>query len=186
VQQQVEDSASASRVPSTNQVPMPRSAPALSPTRAGPPARLATDVPASSPAGPVPATAPDAPGSPCPGSAPCTTSEAPEEAALPVVPDLQRDGPPPSVAVPSTTATAPIADSAPLQQQSSAPSPEVLQHRTRLQGGIRKPKLFTDETVRYGNLAISSEPLNLQEALSPPYWKHVMDDEFRALLCNKI
>jgi hypothetical protein len=132
VQQQVEGSASASRVTSTNQVPASRSAPALSPTRAGPAVRLVTDVPASSRAGPVPATAPDAPGSPCPGSAPCTTSEAPEEAALPAVPDLQRDGHAPSVAVPSTTATTPIVDTVPLQQQYSAPCSEALQHRTRL------------------------------------------------------
>jgi hypothetical protein len=58
----------------------------------------------------------------------------------------------------------------------------VLPHRTRLQGGIRKPKEFTDGTVRYGNVAISSEPLNLHEALTVPHWKMAMNDEYITLL----
>ena len=37
--------------------------------------------------------------------------------------------------------------------------------RTRLQAGIRKPKHFTDGTVRYGLLAANGEPNNLEEAL---------------------
>jgi hypothetical protein len=61
----------------------------------------------------------------------------------------------------------------------------VLPHRTWLQGGIRKPKEFTDGTVRYGNVAISSEPLNLHEALSVPHWKMRMNDEYIALMRNK-
>jgi hypothetical protein len=61
----------------------------------------------------------------------------------------------------------------------------VLPHRTRLQGGIRKPKEFTDGSVRYGNVAISSEPLNLHEALTVPHWKMAMNDEYSALMRNK-
>jgi hypothetical protein len=61
----------------------------------------------------------------------------------------------------------------------------VLPHRTRLQGGIRKPKEFTDGTVRYGNVAFSSEPLNLHEALTVPHWKMAMNDEYNALMRNK-
>jgi hypothetical protein len=83
--------------------------------------------------------------------------------------------------VPGPSSTA----SAQPRQQPSASSPEVLPHRTRLQGGIRKPKVFTDETVRYGNLAVLSEPYNLQEALSVPQWKQAMHDEYSALLRNK-
>jgi hypothetical protein len=57
--------------------------------------------------------------------------------------------------------------------------------RTRLQSGIRKPKIFTDGIVRYGNLVISVEPQNLAIALSDPDWKNAMDSEFSALLRNK-
>jgi hypothetical protein len=45
--------------------------------------------------------------------------------------------------------------------------------------------VFTDGTVRYGNLAVLSEPYNLQEALSVPQWKQAMRDEYIALLQNK-
>jgi hypothetical protein len=57
--------------------------------------------------------------------------------------------------------------------------------RTRLQFGIRKPKIFTDGIVRYGNLVISVEPQNLAIALSDPDWKNAMDSEFSALFRNK-
>jgi hypothetical protein len=48
-----------------------------------------------------------------------------------------------------------------------------------------KPKEFTDGTVRYGNVAFSSEPLNLHEALTVPHWKMAMNDEHSALMRNK-
>jgi hypothetical protein len=67
----------------------------------------------------------------------------------------------------------------------TAAPPQVLPHRTRLQGGIRKPKQYNDGTVHYGHLAVSSEPLNLHEALSTPHWKSAMHDEYAALLRNK-
>jgi hypothetical protein len=52
---------------------------------------------------------------------------------------------------------------------SSAPSelettPSAQPH-TRLQGGIRKPKIYTDGTICYGCLAVTSEPRNIEEAL---------------------
>jgi hypothetical protein len=77
--------------------------------------------------------------------------------------------------------------SIPDQQLSSSGSDQlILPHRTRLQGGIKKPKEFTDGTVRYGNLAGNSEPFNLQEALSTPHWKSAMQDEYSALMRNNI
>jgi hypothetical protein len=71
---------------------------------------------------------------------------------------------------------------APSSSLPSAPSADIIPHRTRLQGGIGKPKKYTDRTIRYGNLAISSTPLNVQEALSVPHWKQAMHDELTALL----
>jgi hypothetical protein len=57
--------------------------------------------------------------------------------------------------------------------------------KTRLQGGIRKPKIYNDGTVRYAYLSTSGEPYNLQEALSTPHWKAVMHEEYDALMKNK-
>jgi hypothetical protein len=69
--------------------------------------------------------------------------------------------------------------------RTTAAPPQVLPHRTRHQGGIQKPKQYNNVTVRYGHLAVSSEPLNLHEALSTPHWKSAMHDEYAALLRNK-
>jgi len=54
-----------------------------------------------------------------------------------------------------------------------------------LQARIRKPKHFTDGTVRYGLLAANGEPNNLEEALQDENWKNAMDAEFLALQRNK-
>jgi hypothetical protein len=56
---------------------------------------------------------------------------------------------------------------------------------TRLQHGIRKPKIYTDGIVRYGLLASTGEPSNHHEALGNSQWKNAMDQEFSALLKNK-
>jgi hypothetical protein len=73
--------------------------------------------------------------------------------------------------------------------ESSTPSPppalEVAPPRTHLQDGIQKPKRYIDGTVCYAFLSSSSEPSNLQEALSTPQWKVAMDDEYSALMRNK-
>jgi hypothetical protein len=57
--------------------------------------------------------------------------------------------------------------------------------RTILQDGIRKPKLYTDGTVRYAFMSSSCEPYNLQEALWISHWKVAMDTEYGALMKNK-
>jgi histone deacetylase 1/2 len=57
---------------------------------------------------------------------------------------------------------------------------------TRLQQGIRKPKNYTAGTIRYGQLATTTEgPIDLQHALADRNWKHAMDVEFDALIKNK-
>jgi histone deacetylase 1/2 len=66
-----------------------------------------------------------------------------------------------------------------------APAEPPAPPRTRLQDGIRKPKLYTDGTVRYAFVSSSCEPYNLQEALSIPHWKVAMDAEYGALMKNK-
>jgi hypothetical protein len=56
---------------------------------------------------------------------------------------------------------------------------------TCLQHRIRKPKLYTDGTVRYGLLTSSGEPQNHNEALRDDKWKKAMNDEFGALQKNR-
>jgi hypothetical protein len=63
----------------------------------------------------------------------------------------------------------------------TAPNPP----RTRLQAGIRKPKVYSDGTVRYAFSSSSGEPATLKEALSTPTWKAAMNDEYNALMQNK-
>jgi hypothetical protein len=68
----------------------------------------------------------------------------------------------------------------------AAPAPsEQNAPRTRLQAGIRKPKIFSDCTVCYGNSCVTEEPHNLSTALSDPNWKAATDDEFSALMRNQ-
>lgn len=69
---------------------------------------------------------------------------------------------------------------------SGSSAPIVSTHRpaTRLQHGIRKPKVVTDGTIRYGNL-VAVEPANLHDALRDANWKGAMDQEYSALLKNK-
>jgi hypothetical protein len=66
---------------------------------------------------------------------------------------------------------------------SSTSSPQ--RPNTRLQAGIRKPKVYRDGTVRYGFLAESGEPRSLEDALGDKNWKIAMDVEFDALVKNK-
>jgi hypothetical protein len=71
---------------------------------------------------------------------------------------------------------------------SSAPSANLLPTRpaTRAQHGIRKPKIYTDGTLRYGMFTSSSEPQDHHEALGSDVWKKAMNAEYDALLKNKI
>jgi hypothetical protein len=56
---------------------------------------------------------------------------------------------------------------------------------TQLPAGIWKPKIYLDNIVRYGNIAISEQPGDLSAALSDPHWKAAMDSKLSALVCNK-
>jgi hypothetical protein len=46
-------------------------------------------------------------------------------------------------------------------------------------------KQYIDGTIHFAYFASSSEPYNVQEALSTPHWKLSMVDEYNALLRNK-
>jgi hypothetical protein len=68
---------------------------------------------------------------------------------------------------------------------SSQPQPEEqTRPRTRLQAGIRQPKVYSDGTVRYGMLTSTGEPQTLEEALGNKNWKEAMDVEYNALIKN--
>jgi hypothetical protein len=68
---------------------------------------------------------------------------------------------------------------------SSDPSEFQQRPKTRLQAGIRKPKVYKDGTICYGCLAYSDEPISLDDALSSKNWKLAMDIEYDALMKNK-
>jgi histone deacetylase 1/2 len=69
-------------------------------------------------------------------------------------------------------------------QEATAQPPLVSRPTTRSQLGIRRPKVYTDGTVRYNFLASAGEPTSLDNALNDPNWKQAMDCEYTALLKN--
>lgn len=137
-----------------------------------------------------------------PGSEPSST--APD--AIPAQPSHLRDVAPvdddqspvpssnlpvaPGGANPDDAANADALGSAPAETSSEVPgtgssTPSPQRPNTRLQAGIRKPKVYRDGTVRYGFLVASGEPRSLEDALGDKNWKAAMDAEFDALVKNK-
>jgi histone deacetylase 1/2 len=100
-------------------------------------------------------------------SATATSPFAPESSAATVTP--------PSAPASSQPNTGPITVGA------SAQPPRPL---TRLQQGIKKPKIYTDGTIRYGLFTSTGEPSNLKEALADVKWQQAMSEEFGALMAN--
>lgn len=107
---------------------------------------------------------------------------------------------------PSTPGLAPLSESASVSETSTAPAtstptspttnrlqqhlaqpalPPPARAHTRSQGGIIKPKVFTDGCVRWGSFCSTGEPQNLGEALGDHRWKSAMDEEFSALMKNQ-
>jgi hypothetical protein len=107
----------------------------------------------------------------------------PPAASLPSLPaDVSSAGsstPPGSPAPPSTASMAPASP-----PPASSPVADVPRPRTRLQGGIVKPKQYTDGCIRWCNACVTGEPSTVQEALGDPRWKQAMQDEYDALLRN--
>ena len=67
--------------------------------------------------------------------------------------------------------------------RAAPPSPPKL--RTRLQKGIKQPKIYKDRTVRYGMFSSTGEPRTLSEALDDKNWRSAMQEEYDALMTNK-
>jgi hypothetical protein len=80
-------------------------------------------------------------------------------------------------------------NAAPVSAGSSvAPSAAVIpaaRVQTRLQKGIKTPKIYTDGTIRYGLLAATGEPCSLSDALGNSKWRKAMEEEYDALLQNQ-
>jgi hypothetical protein len=83
----------------------------------------------------------------------------------------------PPASTPSTAADASVPTSNPPAPAPAAPD----RPRTRLQGGIRKPKVYHDGTIHYGLFTSNGEPSNVEEALRSEHWKKTMDTEYEAL-----
>jgi hypothetical protein len=66
----------------------------------------------------------------------------------------------------------------------SMPPPVTDRPRTRLQAGIRKPKVYTDGHIRYG-FSTFTEPRSVEEALAHKHYKEAMNIEYDALMKNK-
>jgi histone deacetylase 1/2 len=49
---------------------------------------------------------------------------------------------------------------------------------------VRKPKVYTDGTIRYDLLTSTGEPCTIEEALGNKNWKEAMDIEYNALMKN--
>lgn len=63
-------------------------------------------------------------------------------------------------------------------------SPRFSRPQTRLQDIIRKPKVFSDGTVRYGLATEVQEPSSVKEAFASNEWRAAMNTEFDALMSN--
>jgi len=76
----------------------------------------------------------------------------------------------------------------PAAAESPAVPTQITRPKTRLQSGIRKEKVYTDGTIKYGKSAFLTtigEPQCLEEALGSKHWKEAMDAEYMALMKNK-
>ncbi|WVZ53456.1 hypothetical protein U9M48_004396 [Paspalum notatum var. saurae] len=161
----------------------------------------------------LPAPEEDFPGAPPPGSlphrtaaAPASTLTIPDVSAAPTTtatsssprhpepaasPGLVRGGTDSIDGTPDSDSP-PVSEQAPESGPSAAtssPAPDTMAEeqrpRTRLQAGIRKPKVYSDGTIRYGCFTSSGEPHDLAEALGDTHWKTAMEAEYDALMKNK-
>jgi len=163
--------------------------PGMFPFSAGTGTASQADSPTFPPDPPTASTSDQAP-PPTPPHAPPTGSPGPPPRAPPVPSDLlpSTTGGPTGAGSSMAEATG-AGSSAPNSQElpvSGAPSSSSLRPVTHLQHGIRKPKVYTDGTIRYGQLATTlEEPPSLEHALADKNWKTAMDAEFDALLRKK-
>jgi hypothetical protein len=62
-------------------------------------------------------------------------------------------------------------------RSSAATNDQITRPKTRLQSEIRKQKVYTDGTIKYGCFTSTGEPQSLDEALDDKNWKQAMDLE---------
>ena len=72
---------------------------------------------------------------------------------------------------PGSSANSRSVQSSVQQQEQPATTSRVM---TRLQKGIRNPKIRRDGTIPYGMLCVSGEPARLSDALEDPKWRKAM------------
>jgi hypothetical protein len=53
-----------------------------------------------------------------------------------------------------------------------------------LQNNIRKPKVYTDDTVKYGLSTALPESSSLSDALASDHWREALQTEYDALMRN--
>jgi hypothetical protein len=140
---------------------------------------------------------------PLSGSAPLPVASTGTETqgdSVPMTPTTSGPGDSPGPHLPSTRAAPPATSSdmgslpntallatAPslLVASTSVLVPVETAPHTWLQSGIRKPKIYSYDTICYGNLVVTEEPQDLCATLDDPNWKTTMDTEFSALVQNK-
>jgi histone deacetylase 1/2 len=153
---------------------------------------------ADSQAGSAPGSAPDPPRAPASQvAAVAPNPHQPAPATSPTAAPTATSVVEPPVPAAGEGGTTPVA-SASLQPQEDLPAgssmaAEPASHqgvvqerpRTRLQSRIRKEKVYTDGTIKYGCFTSSGEPHTVDEALHDKNWKEAMDSEYMALMKNK-
>jgi hypothetical protein len=89
--------------------------------------------------------------------------------------------------LPDSGSTPALDSSAPTDDHTASELVAISSRRphTRLQAGVRRPKVCNDGTVRYGLFTSSGEPQCLEEALEDHNWKNAMNVEYEALIKNK-
>jgi hypothetical protein len=119
-----------------------------------------------------------------PIAAPITVAASPPAALEDSMQQVQ-DG----LSLPTTSSSVPVAGSSVANNSRNATTTTPSANsrpRTRLQGEIRKPKVYSDGTICYDCLASTTgEPHSIVDALFNEDWKIVMDVEFNALMKNK-
>jgi hypothetical protein len=84
----------------------------------------------------------------------------------------------PTSSVPAFAPVTSPLESVPASSLAPAPGPTQIAPRTRLQSSIRKPKIYSDGTIRYANFVADQEPGNLSAALADQNWKNAMEFEY--------
>jgi hypothetical protein len=111
-------------------------------------------------------------------------NQVPRSASVHLSPTPTSDALPELAATVTSALTLPDASGVSSSGSSPVPLAPPTTPCTRLQAGIRKPKFFSDGTVRYTNLCTSEEPNDLSSTLADSNWKAAMVCEFSALVCN--